>query len=542
MGISTPLFYGVTDYYQMGINFLKAGMNFHQSTLNALNMFLEPMYPASTAFSTKERIKLISTPPPFNIFDYTSLAAFNQQLTILGTRSSLGSMFDVLHAITEQSRRACINTLTGQGEDIKDFSFRLAHLMDTVAHTYPKKIDDIKPLFGFHFDQDGYVLTAQTDRFFLYQVLPRDRGIRVREKGKPLLVRHPYVLGPNILAFLPRDGKSYVHAFADHGIPTYIMIVKDIESTPAVQRMTGEDDILDTRYFGQLLKRRHGRDVTLNGYCQGGFMAILGVLSGRLKGVVDRLITCVAPMDGTRSLSLVDFMNRMPDRFRDLGYARKKLPNGNRVVDGKVMSWVYKLKSIDKEAPVTSLCRDILGFHSVNNRKRIEISNTAAALMHWLKHERTDLPEAITQLSFLSYTVPVREDGCLPITFFGRPLNFKHLERYVKGVQICIAEADDLVDGPAALAPLDYVRPGFIDVTVFPKGHGAIATSHSDPDSEFAMNKRFTYKGLEFCGPVRYHLDVEKEEDEARSCNDPSMESQSCRPWISRDSNIPMYV
>ena len=34
--------------------------------------------------------------------------------------------------------------------------------------------------------------------------------------------------------------------------------------------------------------------------------------------------------------------------------AMQPLPNGNRVVDGKVMSWVYKLKSIESESPVSA--------------------------------------------------------------------------------------------------------------------------------------------------------------------------------------------
>ncbi|HNU77111.1 MAG TPA: HAD hydrolase-like protein, partial [Prolixibacteraceae bacterium] len=56
-----------------------------------------------------------------------------------------------------------------------------------------------------------------------------------------------------------------------------------------------------------------------------------------------------------------------------------------------------------------------------------------------------------------------------------------------KGIRflICYAEKDDLVDKESALAPLDYVNA---EVTVFPKGHGAIATSWSQVDSEYAIH------------------------------------------------------
>ena len=84
-------------------------------------------------------------------------------------------------------------------------------------------------------------------------------------------------------------------------------------------------------------------------------MAVADILSGELDGLLDALITCVAPMDGTRSKSLVEYMEHLPPRFRDLGYAVKTLPSGNQVVDGKVMSWVYKLKSMEKESALAPL-------------------------------------------------------------------------------------------------------------------------------------------------------------------------------------------
>ena len=51
--------------------------------------------------------------------------------------------------------------------------------------------------------------------------------------------------------------------------------------------------------------------VTLNGFCQGGFIAVADILSGKLDGLVDALITCVAPMDGTKSKSLAEYMQHL---------------------------------------------------------------------------------------------------------------------------------------------------------------------------------------------------------------------------------------
>jgi hypothetical protein len=187
-----------------------------------------------------------------------------------------------------------------------------------------------------------------------------------------------------------------------------------------------------------------------------------------------------------------------------MGYAVKTLPNGNQVVDGKVMSWVYKLKSMEKEAPILSFYRDLMMFQSPSGEE-VKISKTAAALNHWLIYDRKDLPAGVIKMSFDSYTIPVEQDGTLPVRLFGKKLNFKRLKE--KGIKflICYAEKDDLVNKEAALVPLEYIDA---EVCAFPKGHGGIATSWSDPDSEFALHTCFPNNCR---GPVRYQLDLEEE-------------------------------
>ncbi len=469
-----------------------------------VNEFMIPYWIALKAFGSVEKDKLVSHPPWESLRDYIELLQFNLQVAEKGLTSSVGMMND--YHLREMTRAfsAWLNTiLDREGEDIEMFMARQARLIQKVTYAYPKAIQEIKPEYGFHFEEKGYVKSGETDRFLLYQVLPTDKKVRVRKRGKPIIIIPPYVLGPNILAFLPKENKSYVHAFANQGIPTYVRIMKDINTTPSVQIMTGEDDALDTRFFCESVNERHGRAVTLNGFCQGGFIAVADLLSGELDGLVDALITCVAPMDGTRSKSLVEYMEHLPPRFRDLGYAVKALPNGNEVVDGKVMSWVYKLKSMEKEAPIFSFYRDLMMFDGSEDQE-VEISKTAAALNNWLIYDRGDLPVAITKMSFDSYTIPVDKDGTLPIKLFGRRLNFKRLEE--KGIRflICYAERDDLVDKESALAPSDYID---VEVTAFPKGHGSIATSWSLPSSECALHTRF---GDNCRGPVRYQLDLEE--------------------------------
>jgi hypothetical protein len=492
----------VTAPLQLTSNLVRAYLAYWSGVYRYTNEFMLPFWTALNAFLTTEKNKLVRHQPADSLKDYLELLQFNLQVAEKGLMNSQKAANDFHSAKSTQALSAVLNTLSGNMEgDLAAFVAQQATLLEKVVFDYPQAIRAVKPHYGFHFDQAGYKKTTETDRFTVYQVLPRNGGTP-RPGAKPILIIPPYVLGANILAFLPEEKKSYAHAYADQGIPTYIRIIKDIMDTPAVQKITGEDEALDTRTLCEKIKSIHGQQVTLNGFCQGGFVALCSLLTGELDGLVDALITCVAPMDGTRSTALIEYLEHLPPRFRDLGYAVKVLPNGNRIVDGKVMSWVYKLKSMEKEAPLFTFYRDLMMFDR-NGALDRPISQTAAAINNWLIYDRNDLPEAITKMSFDSYTLPVAKDGRLPFKLFGRPLNFNRLKEKKLPYLICYGKDDDLVDRAAALAPLDFVKA---EVTGFPKGHGAIATSWSHPDSEYALQKRFDDGSR---GPVRFQLDLE---------------------------------
>lgn len=475
--------------------------------LSYFNEFSTPFWTSLNSFLTKERDKIKEVSLLDTIHDYVELYKFNLQIAEKGAGPSLTGLNDYNKNQTEKFMEAFIHLLFNvDGENFKDLSKNNAQILNNLIKAFPDAIVDIKKEFGFHFDDGGYKKIAETDRFTLYQVFSRDKKIAVRKDAKPIIIVHPYVLGSNILGFLPDEKKSYTHAFADQGIPTYIRILKDIHDNPALQIMTGEDDARDTKYFCEIIKKKHNKSVTLNGFCQGGFMCLCNLLSGELDGLVDHLITCVAPIDGTRSKALVEYLEHIPLRFRDLSYATKELESGNRVVDGKVMSWVYKLKSMEKEAPLVNFSRDLASVENMSPEGAgFRINKTAAALLHWLMYDRLDLPLAITQMSFDSYTIPITKDGTLPVQLFGKPLNFRKMKELGVKWLICYGEGDDLVDKDTTLAALDYVDA---EVTPFPKGHGAIATTWSHPDTECALHKTF---GKGYRGPVRYQLDLEKE-------------------------------
>jgi hypothetical protein len=496
----------------LGLNEIMAGQTFWTGVTKYTHDFMIPSWNVLRAFMNEESDKWKNMSFSKNITDYNELYNFVLHLLTKGVSKSFMAIHEYSCRKMQEGLSVWYNTVfcTEDGVDILSYLDRETRLLNVVVHDYPKAIEEIASEYGFHFEEMGYLKTDETERFELYQVLPLAKEVHVQQSRKPVVIIPPYVLGANILAFLPRENKSYVHCFANLGIPTYVRVPKNIATHEAVQTMTGEDDVRDTQFFCQQVKERHGKPVTLNGYCQGGFLALLACLSGALDGLIDAFITCVSPMDGTRGESLHRYVQSIPKRFRNINYALKRYPSGNYVVDGEIMAWVYKLRSLERDSPLIAFFYDLQLFERQKGVK-IKISDTAAAINHWMIYDRQDLPLEITKLSLSSYLHPVAQDGTLPFRLFDRELNFKHIQEQGIRWQICVGEKDDLVDKESALSPLDYVDA---EVAVFPKGHAAIATSWAIPlpGSEYALlSQRFSSDTTTYRGPVRFHLDLDSE-------------------------------
>lgn len=494
------------EMFFANFNIFKTALFYQQGISREINGFLGPYWTSLEALMREEKKNVRELPLNDSLRDYMELVRFSLMICEQGNSASFGAAQSFHEKELYESSKALINTLFGNGNGNGacgwgEYWKKQEKLAEVVAMDYPSAIKNIEPEFGFHFDDGGYRKIAETDRFILYQVLPWKNCTEVDRKKKPVLIIPPYVLGASILGFLPGHEKSYAHSYANQGIPTYLRVIKNINESQAVQIMTGEDDCLDMKEFAEVIFKLRGRKITVNGFCQGGFVSLLNILSGKLDDFVDAFITCVTPIDGTRSQSLKEYLAHIPLRFRNLAYAGKKLPNGNIIIDGKVMSWVYKLKSMEREAPVFTFYRDLKLFGKSPDPEKIRINATAAALNYWLLYERNDLPMGITQLSFDSYTKPISAGGIMPVTLFGEKLNIKRINEKKIPWLICYADEDDLVNREAALAATDYIDA---EVTVFPKGHGAIATSWSYPESECALHTRFAGGR----GPVRYQLDL----------------------------------
>lgn len=489
--------------YDLFIKNANAANNFISGITRYNNDFFIPWLTATFYFNNVELSGIHADSPVEQLAAYVKLFEFNMELFSRYHAGSMAALEAFLKKESKEFYDAFYNTIFKRdGENLNDFFQRQFDIIEGTTRTFPKAVKEIAPEYGFHFEEKQQKPFAQTDRFFVYEVLPTDSNVTTDQTAKPVLIIPPFVLGSNILGFLPGENRSYAHSFANQGIPTYIRIMKDIKTTPAFQVMTMEEDALDTRFFCEKIMEKHGRKVTLNGYCQGGYSAVCNILSGELDSAVDALITCVAPMDGTRSKGLGHFLTSLPPRFNNLLYGTKTLPNGNKVADGNLMGWVYKLKSIEQESPIVSFFRDM--FMVEKTEKAAKMSKTALALNYWLQNERTDIPLNITAMSFASYNIPVKEDGTLPVTMFGRSLNFKTIEQKNIPWLLCYGESDDLVEKETALAPLDYIK---VETTPFPKGHVAIATSWSHPESAYALHTRFGNEN-QYRGPVRFQMEL----------------------------------
>jgi hypothetical protein len=436
---------------------------------------------------------------PLSLKETFDVMQHNQQLLTKGLVSAQEKMLSYVFDQIEEGTQAWVNTVynyDGDGEKLGGFMRREAEIMESVAN-FNEQIEKIKDEFGFHFDTPDYKLIHETNTFKMYQVLPLKKGVEVRDDIKPMLLVPPYMLGVHILSFLPHENKSYAHSFANEGIPTYVRVVKDIMNTEAVQQTTPEGDCLQTLELCNKLKEIHRKKVVLNGSCQGGYICLMNILSGKLTDVCDTLISNVTPVDGTYS----EAINGMPQMHSD--FITMPLANGNKVANGYMLSLGMRFVAIDRETPLVK----VLDQASMHKATEMNPGKTPAALFRWLLKERVHLPIAIANMSSCTFQSPIADDGTLPVPLFGKPLNIKDLAKLgVKWYQN-YAIKDDLVTPACATAGNKFLEgTNVIESVAFHGGHVAILTS---PYAKKApVNGEFVDgTGKKARGPVKFMLD-----------------------------------
>jgi poly(3-hydroxyalkanoate) synthetase len=436
-----------------------------------------------------------------NPLSWSQLSEVLQHSQVLVSRGLLSNQEQLSKFMWDQVEEGIKATATtylgGEGETLEEFMRRQGDVMSAVAN-FNEQIEKIKDEFGFQFDTPRYKLVAETPSFLMYQVLPIKEGVNVRDDLKPVLLVPPYMLGVNILAFLPFEDKSYAHAFANAGIPTYVRVVKDIWETEAVQTMTPDDDCTQTRELCQKMVDKHGQKVSLNGTCQGGYIAMMNMLSGTLQDVCDTLISNVTPVDGTYSQAI----SGMPQLSNN--FVLSPMHNGNMVANGYLLSLGMRFVAIDQETPLIT----VLNLARMQEATKGNPGKSPAALYRWLRKERVHLPQAIAEMSSITFQQPIAEDGTLPVQLYGKPLNLRDFAAMgVKWYQN-YAMKDDLVTPPCATAGNKHLEgTDVIETVAFPGGHVAILTSPYRKKAP--VNGTFVdAKGDSVRGPVKFQIDV----------------------------------
>jgi hypothetical protein len=435
---------------------------------------------------------------PMTLRDTMEIMQHKSSLMGKGMRATQEKMSDFTFDQLKELNEALFNTLlNNEGENLAGYVKREAQVMEAVAN-FPEQIEKVKDDFGFHFKTSAYRLAHDTGSFLMYQVLPIKEGVKVRDDLKPMLLIPPYMLGEHILSFLPYENKSYAHSFANEGIPTYVRVVKDIDENEIVQGMTPDDDCTQTRELCEVLMKKHGKKVTLNGTCQGGYIALMNTLSGTLTDVSDTIITNVAPIDGTHS----DAISGMPTMHHD--FITHTLPNGGKVANGYMLSLGMRFVAIDRETPLIK----VLDQASLQRATDMNPGKTVAALFRWLLKERVHLPLEIAKMSTCTFHQPISDDGVLPVTLYDKPLKVADLKDLgVKWYQN-YALRDDLVTPDCATAANKFLEgTDVIESVPFPGGHVAILTSPYNKRSP--VNDYFKAKdGKEYRGPVKFQIEI----------------------------------
>jgi hypothetical protein len=225
----------------------------------------------------------------------------------------------------------------------------------------------------------------------------------------------------------------------------------------------------------------------------------VAVLSGKLDGLVDTLITAVAPLDAAQA----EMYHPTVNVIKKLTADTKKLSDvkdDRYYVDGDIIALFVKLPSAGKENGIYTFFDTLRQFRALGDKP---ISIEMAGMQHWLQHERAPMSVDMIQGVLDAYINPIAPDGVFPARAFGKKLNLKRMNEKKIDFYVCFAEKDFVVPPSTCKTVTKWVKA---EVVAFPKGHAAIATSWSKPGSECFVGNEFGGKR----GPLKYYLDLQK--------------------------------
>ena len=374
-----------------------------------------------------------------------------------------------------------IKAFFGGPPTIEKFADDFAITEDNSGSGLRKKQSELK----FGLKNTVKQLIYETQHFNVFEITPdqnADKGLAgtPREKVKPMVFFLPAVLGSDVGALLEKI--NMLKYFANKGIPVYIADLKPIDTTEAVQNMGIDEYTADMALITAKTTEKHGKPTTAVGYCMGGSLTTIAILSGEVKSV-DATFRIVAPGGGEGMFD--DLLALVPPEYSGTKAAQKELPNGNKVIDGLSLQRV--ISDVDETVlPATTQYLETITRTFKNVQKgKTGISEKGAAIQHYLNGgpagRPPNIPVGLTDMSFLLAHDKVADDGSTTIHIKGKQVNFRKLPENLRILNF-LGSKDNITRISDSVAPMhkhleDEYKRGQIQDVIKPVGHLAFATA-----------------------------------------------------------------
>jgi hypothetical protein len=412
----------------------------------------------------------------------------------------LKALSDVSKHYFEQSRSMIEALATGDLVKMEQQLADYATLLETVNEVNPDLMEEAKEATGFAVENPlEYTLLMETPRAKIWQVLPLEEGVEVDDSRKPVLLVSPFMLEDRIMAIDPHGGMSFAHQFANEGIPTYVIRFDNPNDNEATRDMTGEEFTEDLAAAASTIKQKHGRSVALQTVCQGAYLSLLAMCTGRLHDSVDAFTQIVPPNGQTVDPILQESLQRIPASDRG------QLPKMNPF---PASASTLSMQLNNLQNPVSNV------ISAVNTAKKGPMSTSAAAMGVWLEsHAIRSMPREMVQLTLEGAMKGVTPEGGLPQTLFGQELSLETMREKIRW-GIFAGGRDTVVHKDSAVLPevifKDNPLPNLTVVVDENAGHVSFLTAYTTK----------TGRQKNAHSPLELHKKWEREEGEQREAEE----------------------
>lgn len=301
---------------------------------------------------------------------------------------------------------------------------------------------------------------------------------------QPIVILPPTVLDHHIVGLLPNYDMSMVHYFAKR-CPVYVMIVNDYRDEH-VLNMIKEDLVLHMIKVFEYLKLIENEKPIFCGYCQGGTIAIMSALTGKLDEYIKAVFGVVSP---TGKKKEQEDLGPLALVFEDIELVGE-LVNGSLMVGREFLSIGLKEAGW---SPGSDVVRKMLEAKKYRERIRQDIKNGKSfidaekslteeiikkiVLDIWLG-SMENVPLATTEMSLAAFKNGIDPNGFYNIEMFGKKLNVNYFNESQKGLYLFAAQTDRVVPPNTVFEIVKYIEHA--KHFIIPTGHIGLCTNFKD--------------------------------------------------------------